>query len=58
LNRAEFKGLKIMRIRDVVEHADVGIPNGTTFTTKTVKMHGVAHYVFTLGESGDLESKI
>jgi alpha-galactosidase len=55
LDRPEFRGLKVVRIRDVVDHADVTVPTGNIFTTKTVKMHGVAHYVLSLAKSGNLQ---
>jgi hypothetical protein len=58
LNRPEFRGLKVIRIRDVVQQADVTIPTGTTFTTKSVTAHGVAHYVFTLGKANLQESTV
>ena len=42
--------MKILKIRDVVAHADVPVPTNEYFTTKAVKTHGVAHYIFTLGK--------
>jgi hypothetical protein len=41
--------MKVIRIRDVVDHSEVTLPSSNTFETKTVKPHGVANYVFTLG---------
>jgi alpha-galactosidase len=54
LNRAEFMGKKVTGIRDVLAHADVAVPTNNLFVTKTVKMHGVAHYVFTLAKPAQL----
>lgn len=56
LSRPEFRGLKVLRIRDVIARADVAIPSGGVLTSKPVKPHGVAHYVFTLGKSNLIES--
>jgi hypothetical protein len=53
LQRPEFRGLKVVGIRDVVEHTDVEVPSGTLFKTKIVKRHAVANYVFTLGAKED-----
>ena len=49
LNRTEFGGMKVTGIRDVIQHSDVQVPTKDYFTTKTVKRHGVANYIFTLG---------
>ena len=40
--------MKITGIRDVVEHKDMPLPSTSYFTTKIVKRHAVANYVFTL----------
>jgi hypothetical protein len=48
--RPEFRGMKVVAIRDVIEHKDIQIPSGTSFTTKSVKRHAVATYVFTLAQ--------
>jgi hypothetical protein len=45
----------VVKIRDVVERSDVAVPTGNIFNTKTVKMHAVAHYVFTLAKPGNLQ---
>lgn len=47
-------GLKVVSIRDVILQSDVAVPTGNIFTTKAVKMHGVAHYVFTFGKKESL----
>ncbi len=44
-----------MRIREVIDHVDVPVPTtGNILTTKIVKAHGVAHYVFTLEKTANL----
>jgi hypothetical protein len=41
--------MKVIGIRDVVEHSDVAVPTTNVFQSKLVKSHGVANYVITLG---------
>ena len=52
-SRPEFRGMKVTKIRDVVEHKDIAIPTTSYFQTKTVKRHAVANYVFTLAPKDD-----
>ena len=47
--------MKVTAIRDVVAHADVALPSGNTFTTKSVKVHGVANYIFSFGARIEVE---
>ncbi len=44
-----FKGMKVVGIRDVIAHADVAVPTSLNFTTKAIKKRAVGNYVFTLG---------
>jgi len=39
--------MKLVGVRDVVEHSDVTIPTTNVFTSKMVKLHSVANYIFT-----------
>lgn len=45
----EFRGQKVVAIRDVIEHKDVQVPTSSNFMTKTIRKHSVANYIFTLG---------
>ena len=49
LQLGEFRGMKVVGIRDVLEHANVELPKTDTFTSKAVKKHAVAAYVLSYG---------
>ena len=44
----EFRGMKVVAIRDVIEHKDIQVPSGASFTTKSIKKHAVSAYIFSL----------